>query len=40
MQSSVWCKAFTHYFDKADGYIIKYDSNEYVALFHSDEKYE
>ena len=27
-------------FDKIYGYIRKYDSNECVALFYSDEKYE
>lgn len=29
-----------HKFDKIYGYIRKYDSNECVALFYSDEKYE
>ena len=27
-------------FDKADGYIRKYDTTKYLVLFHSDEKYE
>ena len=27
-------------FDKVDGYIKKYDRTKYLALFHSDEKYE
>ena len=27
-------------FKKVDGYIRKYDSTKYLALFHSDEKYE
>ena len=27
-------------FDKVKGYIWKYDGTKYVALFHSDEKYE
>ena len=35
-----WHKVTTYYFDKADGYIRKYDGTKYLALFHSDEKYE
>ena len=27
-------------FDKVDGYTRKYDSTKYLALYHSDEKYE
>ena len=27
-------------FDKVDKYIRKYDSNEYITVFHSDEKFE
>lgn len=40
IQSSVQCKASQIIFDKIDGYIRKYDSNECIASFHSDEKYE
>ena len=36
MQSKLLCITF----DKLDGYIRKCDGTKYLALFHSNEKYE
>ena len=33
-------KPFRIIFDKVHGYVRKYDETKYLALFHSDEKYE
>lgn len=32
--NSTWTRAFGCYFDKVERYIRKYDSLEYLALFH------
>ena len=40
MQTLYDTKPLQIIFDKVDQYITKYDSNKYLALFHSDEKYE
>ena len=40
MKNSIWRKVFAYTFNKADGYIIKYDGTEYLASFHPNETNE